>query len=62
MFVYFFLRQVKTNQVLIMSVFLWQQRTRIKSLNSPSTGALMRMTRPIGEEDLRLWRCCFFSR
>uniref|UniRef100_A0A8D3DIJ5 Uncharacterized protein n=1 Tax=Scophthalmus maximus TaxID=52904 RepID=A0A8D3DIJ5_SCOMX len=28
---------------------------------SPSTGALMRMTLPIGEEDLRLWRCCFFS-
>uniref|UniRef100_A0A4W6DS84 Uncharacterized protein n=1 Tax=Lates calcarifer TaxID=8187 RepID=A0A4W6DS84_LATCA len=27
----------------------------------PSTGALMRMTLPIGEEDLRLWRCCFFS-
>uniref|UniRef100_A0A3Q4I8E8 Uncharacterized protein n=1 Tax=Neolamprologus brichardi TaxID=32507 RepID=A0A3Q4I8E8_NEOBR len=26
---------------------------------SPSTGALMRMTLPMGEEDLRLWRCFF---
>ena len=28
---------------------------------SPSKGTLIRMTLPIGEEDLRLWRCCFFS-
>uniref|UniRef100_A0A3Q3ER50 Uncharacterized protein n=1 Tax=Labrus bergylta TaxID=56723 RepID=A0A3Q3ER50_9LABR len=31
------------------------------TFDSPSTGALMRMTLPIGEDDLCLCRFCFFS-